>query len=72
MPYVSHQNIRIHYEIDGDGPALVLHHGLGGSLEAWRQLGYVAALRDTYQVILLDAGAMGQATSHTTGQPMVC
>jgi pimeloyl-ACP methyl ester carboxylesterase len=59
LPYASHQSIRIHYQIDGEGPALVLHHGLGGSLEVWRQLGYTAALRDNYKVIMLDARGHG-------------
>jgi pimeloyl-ACP methyl ester carboxylesterase len=59
LPYASHQSIRIHYQIDGDGPALVLHHGLAGSLEVWRQLGYAAALRDNYKVIMLDARGHG-------------
>jgi pimeloyl-ACP methyl ester carboxylesterase len=59
LPYVSHQSIRIHYQMDGEGPALVLHHGLGGSLGVWRQLGYAAALRDTYKVIMLDARGHG-------------
>jgi pimeloyl-ACP methyl ester carboxylesterase len=36
-----------------------LHHGLGGSLEAWRRLGYAAALRARYQVIMLDARGHG-------------
>jgi pimeloyl-ACP methyl ester carboxylesterase len=59
LPYASHQSIRIHYQIDGEGPALVLHHGLGGSLEVWRQLGYAGALRDNYKVIMLDARGHG-------------
>jgi pimeloyl-ACP methyl ester carboxylesterase len=59
LPYARHQSIRIHYQLDGEGPALVLHHGLGGSLEVWRQLGYAAALRDNYKVIMLDARGHG-------------
>jgi len=27
MPYVTNEGIRIHYEVDGDGPPLVLQHG---------------------------------------------
>src|SRR5262245_20942154 len=59
LPYASHQSIRVHYQVDGQGPALVLHHGLAGSLEVWRQLGYAAALRDDYQLIMLDARGHG-------------
>ena len=27
MPYVHSQGLRIHYQIDGDGPPLVFQHG---------------------------------------------
>ena len=59
MPYATREDVRLHYEVEGHGPPLVLHHGLGGSLEVWRQLGYAAALRDNYKVILLDARGHG-------------
>jgi pimeloyl-ACP methyl ester carboxylesterase len=52
LPYANHQGT-------GQGPALVLQHGLGGSLEVWRQLGYAAALRDNYTLIMLDARGHG-------------
>jgi hypothetical protein len=28
MPYADHQGVRIHYQIEGDEPPLVLQHGL--------------------------------------------
>jgi pimeloyl-ACP methyl ester carboxylesterase len=59
VPYAKREGVRVHYEVEGHGPPLVLHHGLGGSLEAWRQLGFVAAFRDRYQVVLLDARGHG-------------
>jgi pimeloyl-ACP methyl ester carboxylesterase len=59
VPYATREDIRLHYEVEGHGPPLVLHHGLGGSLEAWRQLGYAAALRDRCQMVLLDARGHG-------------
>jgi hypothetical protein len=59
MPYVSSQNIRIHYQVEGDGPPLVLQHGSMSSLETWRQCGYVQALQHAYQCILLDARGRG-------------
>ncbi len=30
MPYVTSKGIRIHYEVEGDGPPLVLLHGFAG------------------------------------------
>jgi pimeloyl-ACP methyl ester carboxylesterase len=59
VPYATREDVRVHYEVEGHGPPLVLHHGLGGSLEAWRQLGYAAALRDNCKLILLDARGHG-------------
>lgn len=59
MPYTIHQGLRIHYQIVGEGPPLVLHHGFAGSLEAWRQFGYVPALEHTCRFILLDARGHG-------------
>jgi pimeloyl-ACP methyl ester carboxylesterase len=56
VPYATREDIRLHYEVEGHGPPLVLHHGL---LEAWRQLGYAAALRDRCQMVLLDARGHG-------------
>ncbi len=59
MPYVSSQGLRIHYQVEGKGPALVLHHGFGDSLESWYELGYVDALKDEYRLILIDARGHG-------------
>ena len=34
MPFAtSPDGVRVHYELDGEGLALVLQHGTGGSLE---------------------------------------
>jgi pimeloyl-ACP methyl ester carboxylesterase len=59
MPYADNQGVRIHYQLEGDGTPLVLQHGFTSSLEAWRLFGYVKALRDDYQCILLDARGHG-------------
>jgi pimeloyl-ACP methyl ester carboxylesterase len=59
MPYANNAGVRIHYELDGTGPALVLHHGFTQCLEDWSECGYVAALRPGYQVILVDARGHG-------------
>ena len=39
MPYADNNGVRIHYQVEGAGPPLVLHHGLAGSLEDWSVLG---------------------------------
>ena len=32
MPYADNNGVRIHYEVEGNGPPLVLQHGGTGSL----------------------------------------
>ena len=59
MPYASNHGVRIHYKVEGEGPSLVLQHGLGGSLDDWYDSGYVEALKDDYQLILVDARGHG-------------
>jgi pimeloyl-ACP methyl ester carboxylesterase len=47
--------MRIRYEVEGNGPPLVLQHGLSGFLEMWYEWGHVDALKGDYQLILIDA-----------------
>jgi pimeloyl-ACP methyl ester carboxylesterase len=59
MPFATNTGIRIHYEVVGSGPPLVLHHGSFGSGADWRNLGYVDALKHENQLILMDARGHG-------------
>jgi hypothetical protein len=34
MPYANNHGIRIHYQVEGQGPPLVLQHGFSDSLES--------------------------------------
>jgi pimeloyl-ACP methyl ester carboxylesterase len=45
--------VRLHVEVHGDGPPLVLLHGFGGSARNWRP--QIRALRDAYRVVVYDA-----------------
>ena len=54
MPSVVNQGIRIHYELEGIGPPLVMLSGLFGSVEDWYDFDYVNKLKDEYQLILID------------------
>lgn len=53
--------VRIRFDVEGEGPVLVLHHGMTGSAQRWRDTGYVAALRERYRLILLDARGHGRS-----------
>jgi len=61
MPYAYNDNTRLHYRVEGTGPPLLLHHGLTGSIESWRDSGYIDALQNEYQLILLDARGHGKS-----------
>ncbi len=56
-----HDGVRIYYQVEGDGPPLVMHHGGGSSLGRWRELGIVDELRDQHQLILFDARGHGRS-----------
>jgi pimeloyl-ACP methyl ester carboxylesterase len=59
MPYADNQDIRIHYETEGEGPPLVLHHWSLATMDSWYDYGYVSALKSDYRLILLDARGHG-------------
>ena len=59
MPYANNNGVRIHYEVEGQGPPLVMQHGFSGSLEQWEIYGYTKELRHDYQLILIDARGHG-------------
>jgi pimeloyl-ACP methyl ester carboxylesterase len=61
MPYVISDGIRIHYEVEGDGPPLVLQHGFGQKASSWRLGGYVDALKSQYRLVLVDARGHGES-----------
>ena len=61
MPYAKNGEINIYYEVEGEGPPLVIQHGFGGDLESWRTMGYVNELDNSYQLILVDARGHGKS-----------
>ncbi|HEX9372685.1 MAG TPA: alpha/beta fold hydrolase [Roseiflexaceae bacterium] len=61
MPFADSRGVRIHYELEGDGPALALMHGFSGNRTSWRGYGFVDALKGDYQLILIDARGHGES-----------
>jgi len=61
MPYVKSGGLQIYYEVIGNGPPVVLHHGTMGSSEIMKLDGYVDALSDNFQVVLFDARGHGKS-----------
>jgi len=62
MPVARNGDIAIHYEVEGSGPPLLMHHGLTGSGQRWRDTGYVAALRDRFTLLLPDVRGHGASS----------
>ena len=61
MPYANNDGVRIHYHVEGDGPPLVLQHGLTSSLKNWSAYGFVDGLKDDYRLIMIDARGHGES-----------
>lgn len=62
MPHADNQGVRIHYRVEGEGPPLVLQHGMVQSIEDWYEFGYVEALSAAgFRPILIDARGYGQS-----------
>src|ERR1043166_5378949 len=57
MPFLEQDGIQFHYELTGEGPTVVLCHGLTGNLEQPKQL--VESLPG-YQLLLWDARGHGK------------
>jgi pimeloyl-ACP methyl ester carboxylesterase len=58
--------VRIHYTGQRAGEPIVLLHGLGGSLETWRETGILQDLVRDRRVIALDIRGHGKSDSRTT------
>ena len=60
MPNLTVGNSSLYYEIHGNGPPLVLAHGVGGNHAIWYQ--QTCALAHTHQVIVFDHRGFGKST----------
>jgi len=61
LPYVNNQDVRINYEVEGEGPPLVLAHGGNDSLEMWRRYGYTDDLKKDFKLVLFDFRGHGKS-----------
>src|SRR3712207_3504432 len=66
MPYVENRGVLIHYEVEGEGPPLVLAHGFSDTLEGWREYGYAAELEKEHRLVPSTPGGTARATNPTT------
>ena len=62
MPFATNNGFRIFYEvIASNGPPLILHHGLTSSGQNWKRSGYLTAIQDKFQIILIDGRGHGRS-----------
>src|SRR5215212_3705688 len=58
MPLVERDGVKIHFEVVGEGPPVVLLHGSAGDRTMWRHAGYVDGL-DGFSRVLVDSRSRG-------------
>ena len=63
MPHFNFRDKKIHYEIHGDGPPLVLLNGIMMSTLSWQQ--FIAPLSANNRLILMDFFDQGQSDKYT-------
>ena len=61
MPFIDSSGARLHYFVEGDGPALLMVQGAGVIGEGWRL--QMDALRSRFTVIAFDNRGVGQSSS---------
>jgi pimeloyl-ACP methyl ester carboxylesterase len=64
VPETANRVVRIHFEVQGDGPTVILHTGGGGDLEMWRLAGYDAGLGG-FRTVLMDHRGHGRSDRPT-------
>ena len=63
--FVNNEGVKIHYEVEGSGPAIVFHTGAGGDYRIWKEAGYVAGLQG-FRKILIDQRGRGLSDRPST------
>ncbi len=58
MPTLDRDGVKVHYEIHGEGPVILLSHGYSATSEMWR--GQIEPLSRLYKLILWDMRGHGQ------------
>ena len=59
MPTLDRDRVRIHYEVHGDGPPLILTHGYSSTSAMWRE--QIGSLSKHHKLILWDMRGHGQS-----------
>ncbi|MEH6991774.1 alpha/beta hydrolase [Neobacillus drentensis] len=60
MPYLSVEDLSIHYEKEGNGNPIIILHGMGNNSQSWKK--QLAGLSENYTVIAWDAPGYGKSS----------
>ena len=61
MPYANNGNIKLHYQVEGSGPPLILAHGFMMDTTCWYDFGYVEQFKSRHTLLILDARGHGKS-----------
>ena len=56
---LDRDGVAIHYEVHGQGPAILLSHGYSATCRMWD--GQIAAFKDRYKIIVWDMRGHGES-----------
>src|SRR6266481_4817664 len=59
MPKIDRDGVKIHYEVHGSGPPLILTHGFSSTSDMWR--GQIEALSKNHKLVLWDMRGHGRS-----------
>jgi pimeloyl-ACP methyl ester carboxylesterase len=59
MPKIDRDGVKIHYEVHGSGPPLILTHGYSSTSDMWR--GQIEALSKHHKLVVWDMRGHGQS-----------
>jgi pimeloyl-ACP methyl ester carboxylesterase len=62
VPFVERVEVRVHYEVGGEGPPVVLLPGAGCDGSFWREAGYLDELAGEYRCVALDPRGFGRSS----------
>ncbi|MBT2655142.1 alpha/beta hydrolase [Bacillus sp. ISL-18] len=63
MPYLQVEDLKIHFEIEGEGAPLIILHGMGNNSQSWKK--QLKGLSEHYTVIAWDAPGYGKSSDPT-------
>lgn len=61
MPHAHNNDIKIHYEVHGEGEPLVFLHGFTSKIQQWKFCGYVDELKKSHNLVLIDLRGHGKS-----------